>query len=181
MAKVRCRGARLPILAPICSALDAIKQGAARYGSQVTIQFGHAEFVGDTEGSGTDREQRNRARQVYERVSNESPVSRSEEIWSGVRDRWSAAAGEVALHRIGREIDKVDKAPGGGQLGKNGNRKHAKSIPGRRAGYMPVAGRAGRLCRAPLDICVYLLSAARRSGRQRKSPARGRASGKTSH
>jgi hypothetical protein len=72
----------------------AIKQGAARYDTQVAIQIGRAEFVGNTEGSG--REQRDRARQISERSSNESHVEGSAENWSGVRDRWSAA-------NVGRE------------------------------------------------------------------------------
>jgi hypothetical protein len=46
------------------SALDAIKNGAARYDAEVTIQVGRAEFIGDTEGTGSDREQRDRARQI---------------------------------------------------------------------------------------------------------------------
>jgi hypothetical protein len=42
-------------------------------------------------GGGTDRAQRDRARQVYERIIGQSSVPRSDKIWSNVRNRWGAA------------------------------------------------------------------------------------------
>jgi hypothetical protein len=69
---------------------------AARYDAEVKIQFGRAEFIGDTEGTGSGRVQRDRRREVCESGGNEPLVQASAENWSGVRDRWGAAAGEVA-------------------------------------------------------------------------------------
>jgi hypothetical protein len=85
--------------------VEAIENGAKRYGSKVTVQYGKAEFVDDTSGQGTDREQRDRAREIYEANVRESPVARSAEIWAGVRDRWgktSKAAAEKRLIRVSR-------------------------------------------------------------------------------
>jgi hypothetical protein len=87
--------------------VEAIENGAKRYGSKVTVQYGKAEFVDDTSGQGTDREQRDRAREIYEANVRESPVARSAEIWAGVRDRWSKtgkAATEKRLIRVSRAI-----------------------------------------------------------------------------
>lgn len=54
---------------------------------------GHAEFLGDTQGTGSDAEQRSRAQDAYAKVIGEA-TSRYQgrsagEVWQGVRDRWS--------------------------------------------------------------------------------------------
>lgn len=67
---------------------DAIEKGAERYDSKVEIKFGRAEFLGTTKQDGTDREQRDSAREVYAALIDQSPVHGSAKIWQGVRDRW---------------------------------------------------------------------------------------------
>ena len=79
--------------------LASLDKAAERYGkgNPVYFQHGKAEFIGDTPeyvgdlaGTGTDRQQRDRARSVYERVINESPVQNAEAVWKNVRDYWGA-------------------------------------------------------------------------------------------
>ena len=55
------------------------KKGAEKYGAKVSAQFGQAKFIGDTAGTGTDLEQRDRARSDYERIIYESQVGGSKE------------------------------------------------------------------------------------------------------
>jgi hypothetical protein len=69
--------------------------------TQVAIQFGRAEFIGDTQGTGSDRAQRDRARDIYEKVIDESPVRGSAENRGDDQHRWSApTAEEVAPRRL---------------------------------------------------------------------------------
>jgi hypothetical protein len=67
--------------------LDAVEKGAVRHDSEVEVRFGCAEFLGTTKADGTDREQRDSARQSDAALINQSPVQISEEIWARVRDR----------------------------------------------------------------------------------------------
>jgi hypothetical protein len=67
------------------------KKGAEKYGAKVSAQFGQAKFIGDTAGTGTDLEQRDRARSDYERIIYESQVGGSKDVWQGIRDRWTSA------------------------------------------------------------------------------------------
>jgi hypothetical protein len=76
--------------------VDAVRKAADRYGSKITYRHGRGEFIGDSLGTGSDREQRDRARAVYEDYIRRSPVYRSEAIWQGVRDNWSASADQAA-------------------------------------------------------------------------------------
>jgi hypothetical protein len=73
------------------------KKGAEKYGAKVSAQFGQAKFIGDTEGgtagTGTDIEQRDRARSDYERIINQSKVAGGKDVWQGIRDRWTSALG----------------------------------------------------------------------------------------
>jgi hypothetical protein len=73
------------------SAVDAIKKASGRYGSEVEVQFGRAEFLGTTKSDGSDREQRDDARKIYEGNIKESSVQGSQEVWARVRDRWGQA------------------------------------------------------------------------------------------
>jgi hypothetical protein len=89
------------------SLAGAIEKASGRYDAKVNIQRGRAQFIGDTEefagkkaGTGSEREQRDRARSVYETFIRESKVSGSAAVWSDVRDRWGAASQEVT-----REFD----------------------------------------------------------------------------
>jgi hypothetical protein len=70
------------------SAADAIEKAAERYGSEVEVHFGRAEFLGTDKQDGTDREQRDSARRVFEENIAESPVQGSAEIWDRIRDSW---------------------------------------------------------------------------------------------
>lgn len=69
---------------------------AAAHGITATRTLGHAEFIGDDKGTGSDAEQRDRARAEYERVIAASNSPRYQgrtagQVFQGVRDRWGAA------------------------------------------------------------------------------------------
>ena len=70
--------------------LDKINEAAQKYGTDnpVYYQFGKAAFIGNEDYGGTDREQRDRARGVYEKVIERSPVKDAQAIWKDVRDYW---------------------------------------------------------------------------------------------
>jgi hypothetical protein len=67
---------------------DAVAKGAERYDSEVEVHFGRAEFLGTTKTDGTDREQRDSARESYAATIRKSAVQGSSEVWDRVRDRW---------------------------------------------------------------------------------------------
>lgn len=67
---------------------DAVVKGASRYDANVQVQFGKAQFLGTNREDGTDREQRDSARESYENDIRKSPVHGSAEVWNRVRDRW---------------------------------------------------------------------------------------------
>ena len=78
---------------------EAVKKGASRYGRSNTVHFqtGQAkligdtkEYVGDAAETGTDREQRDRARSVYERIIKESPIQAGGAVWENIRNHWGA-------------------------------------------------------------------------------------------
>lgn len=71
------------------SQLDKMDKAATRYGEDNALhyQFGRAEQIG-YDGKGSDREQRDRAREIYEGVINESPVKEARAIWQDIRDHW---------------------------------------------------------------------------------------------
>jgi len=79
------------------SSLNKIDKAAERYGKDnpVYYQSGRAEFIGDTEYTGTDRQQRDRAREVYESVIAQSSVQNAEAIWQDVRSHWGAPSDKV--------------------------------------------------------------------------------------
>ena len=63
------------------SSLKAIDKGAKRYGegNPVYVQFGRGEFIGIKKEDGSDREQGDSARRVYESVIDKSPVQAAPE------------------------------------------------------------------------------------------------------
>jgi len=72
---------------------DAINKAAERYGNDNPIDYekGHGEFVPPETlpEDGTERQQRDRSREVYESVIAESQVPGAKDIWKGVSDHWS--------------------------------------------------------------------------------------------
>jgi hypothetical protein len=82
----------------------AIEKAAQRYDADVQVHFGHGEFIGTDSYEGTDREQRDRARDVYQAHIDESPVQGSQEIWQGVRDRWGPKLAETDTAKSARRI-----------------------------------------------------------------------------
>ena len=58
------------------SSLKSIGKGAKRYGegNPIYVQFGRGEFIGIKKEDGSDREQGDSARRVYESVIDESTV-----------------------------------------------------------------------------------------------------------
>lgn len=77
------------------SAHEGIKRAAEDFHGQVTYQRGHAEFIGTTQETGTDREIRDDARRAYEGLIHQSPVQGGAEVWRRHRDRWSAAVAQA--------------------------------------------------------------------------------------
>jgi len=71
------------------NSLEALDKAAARHGKDnpVYYQFGKAEFIG-YDGKGSDREQRDRARAIYQDVIDKSPVQNAQAIWQDIRDHW---------------------------------------------------------------------------------------------
>ena len=88
------------------SSLKAIDKGAARYGQDnpVDIQFGRGEFIGTTKEDGTDREQRDSARRVYQSYIDESPVPDAATIWQDINNRWGSAEGKVGYRLTSNAI-----------------------------------------------------------------------------
>jgi hypothetical protein len=54
---------------------------------------GHAEFIGDQEGTGSDAEQRQRAQKAYDSIiagaQGRYPNGDGRAVWQGIRDRWA--------------------------------------------------------------------------------------------
>jgi len=86
------------------SMLEKVKESAKNHDSKVIFQTGKAQFIGDTSGQGSDREQRDRARAIFERSIKESPVSGSDRIWAGIRDRWGKAAQKSVRRAIAETL-----------------------------------------------------------------------------
>jgi hypothetical protein len=61
-----------------------IARAASRYGSKVRAQRGRAEFVGTAKQDGTDREQRDDARENYERVIGGSGDRAAQTLWQRI-------------------------------------------------------------------------------------------------
>jgi hypothetical protein len=93
------------------SAIPAIKKAAERYGSDTHYEFGRAKFLGTQKQDGTDRQQQDRSRSVYEKIIAESPVQGSAEVWQGIRARWGKALTPSArpTWTITIQISRVDR------------------------------------------------------------------------
>jgi transposase len=55
------------------------------------LRFLRTELLGNFAEEGSDREQRDGARDIYEARIWQSPVQGSQEHWKGIRDRWGEA------------------------------------------------------------------------------------------
>ena len=80
------------------SNLADMNKAAERYGkgNPLYYQTGRAEFIGDFEyDKGSDREQRDRARRVYESIIEQSSVEEAESVWQDVHNYWSAPADQA--------------------------------------------------------------------------------------
>lgn len=86
------------------SNLEKINKAAERFGDDnpVYFQTGRAEFIGDPgpakgDDYGSDREQRDRAREVYESVIEQSSVPQAQAIWQDVHNHWGAPTDKVGF------------------------------------------------------------------------------------
>lgn len=68
----------------------------AAHGAEVHVRDGQAEFLGTTQETGTDREQRDDARRAYEGIIAKSPVQGAASIWQGLYHRWGQALAQIA-------------------------------------------------------------------------------------
>jgi hypothetical protein len=81
------------------SNLKKIEKAAERHDTDAYFQTGRAEFIGNTDETGddgkplSDREQRDRARQVYQSVIDQSSVKDAQAVWQDVRDYWEPPTG----------------------------------------------------------------------------------------
>lgn len=72
---------------------DKVEKFADAHGTAALGYNGHAEFLGDTQGTGSDAEQRERAQKAYSQVIAQA-TGRYQDgdaraVWQGVRDRWA--------------------------------------------------------------------------------------------
>jgi hypothetical protein len=83
-------GATVHVFSDSPEGLQQVFKAAKSYGSEVSVSYGQGEFLGTQKTDGTDREQRDDARQEYERVIGEAARSRPgiAEAWRNNRDRW---------------------------------------------------------------------------------------------
>jgi predicted polyphosphate/ATP-dependent NAD kinase len=98
-------GARVVIVDVGGQSGAAITQGANRYGSQVVLERGRAEFIGtQLPDSAGDRVQRDDARSAYSSVLSQFASSSGDAgvRWSRIRDRWLSA-----FDAIKRQIAKL--------------------------------------------------------------------------
>jgi hypothetical protein len=102
--------------------LDAVGKTSKHYGTEADIVIGGGEFIGTKLESGSDREQRDDARRVYDKVIRE--ISDSGElqgrdlgsIWNAVRNHWQPAAKALAF-RAGFDPEKHPRHPAGSSEG----------------------------------------------------------------
>ena len=72
---------------------DAMARAAERYNADVTYEVGKSEFIGSTKEDGTDREQRDDARRIYQEVIKQSKVQGSQKVWKSVHHAWGEELG----------------------------------------------------------------------------------------
>jgi predicted ABC-type ATPase len=84
-------GATVHVYANDAPVIHAVLETAKDYGSQVKLIRGRGEFLG-AETQGSDREQRDAARQAYQRVIEQSAAARPNrhigDTWDRIRDHW---------------------------------------------------------------------------------------------
>lgn len=98
--------------------LDKVSSAAEHYGSQVKVTKGDGEFVGTTKEDGTDREQRDDARRIYESVIENAGKLHGRDpraIWKDVRDRWPSLNPGIASEET---LELVVRGEHGRLLGK---------------------------------------------------------------
>jgi hypothetical protein len=84
---------------------DKVNTAAGLYGTQANFVFGRGEFIGTSKDTGTDREQRDDARQQYEAIIREAeaggklPGRDLAESWPELRDRWGGKLAETKAAR----------------------------------------------------------------------------------
>lgn len=81
----------------IKATVAAAKTAAGRYDSKITYHKGRSEFIGTQSDTGSDREQRDAARAIYERNIERSTVPGSQAVWDRIRSTWGKGLGIKAL------------------------------------------------------------------------------------
>ena len=86
---------RVHVFADNTATVAAIDKAATHFGAKVKADKGSGEFIGTTKDTGTDREQRDDAKQAYERVIRDVGNSGAlgghnvGELWKEIRDHWN--------------------------------------------------------------------------------------------
>jgi len=102
-------GATVHIYGDNNDTIDKIQKTSTQYGTQVYVTRGSGEFIGTTKEDGTDREQRDDARRVYEEtirsIADTGRMGDLAGVWKDVRDHWNAgpAKGLVSLSSSRRQ------------------------------------------------------------------------------
>jgi DNA topoisomerase-1 len=129
-------GAVVHILAMDQDTVDTITKAARKRGASVEVMSGHGEFVGTTKETGSDREQRDDARRIYDEVIAEAQASRGlggqdfPKFWQDLRRDWGAQSKAEALDDFKESaISRQGKgSPEGGQfVSKGGGGRGATS------------------------------------------------------
>lgn len=95
------------------SQIETIDKVAKSYDAKVKFQRGRGEFIGTVKEDGTDREQRDDARRVYQEIIDQAELpgrlDRSDigKIWNDLRHRWSAIHAEVEGERSLKSVDYI--------------------------------------------------------------------------
>jgi hypothetical protein len=81
-------GAKVYVVDMDGSSADAVEKGAKRYGTEANFVRGNAQFVGTTKEDGSDREQRDDARDKYLGVIKGSRVQGAGGVWDRVHSTY---------------------------------------------------------------------------------------------
>jgi hypothetical protein len=95
--------------------LNKVSAASKQYGNSFDVIKGKGEFVGTEKQDGTDREQRDDARRVYEKViadaSRQLPGRNIASVWKSLRSDWSANLEEISRPDIRTSMAREPENP----------------------------------------------------------------------
>ena len=84
--------------------LNAAQEASKHYGSELYARVGHGEFIGTYKTDGTDAEQREDARKVYQGIIDAAGNQRLSQQWEELRDRYAGPTGKVG--KVKQDLEK---------------------------------------------------------------------------